>query len=114
MNYMKITEVKCKEMSAGEIAKKALTILNFDYDCECWRNNNITVKGRKFTGRKGVSDIIGFQRKTGKVLFAEVKAKGDKFSADQIELLTNIHNNGGLALQATQEGLIVVVKPFIK
>lgn len=106
--------MKFKELSAGEISKSALLILQHEYKGVVWRQNNVrAVRGRTFTGRKGVADIQGFQKETGKMILAEVKKIGDTFKKEQIELLTDLHNNGGIALWATQEGLKVVVKKFI-
>lgn len=107
------TVPKIKEMSAGEIRGKALKILD-EANIEVWIQNNITTKGRKFIGRKGVCDIIGYHRLTGLICMCEVKKIGDKFKPEQKEMLTKIHKAGGIALQAKQEGLKVIVKNYIE
>lgn len=97
------------------ITKIALSILKHEYKVEAWRQNNVrAVRGRTFVGRKGVSDLVGFTLDRGVMVMAEVKTLTDKFSTDQIELLTALHNAGGVALVAMQEDLKVVVKPFIQ
>ena len=75
-------------MTTGDITKHALRVLDL-MGFEAWRNNNLAVKGRKFIGKRGVSDIIGFDRLSGKGTFmlCEVKNEGDELSEDQIKLL---------------------------
>jgi|DEB0MinimDraft_12_1074336.scaffolds.fasta_scaffold00129_5 hypothetical protein len=55
---------------------------------------------RKSHERKGVADIIGFQKKTGVFLAIEIKFGKDKLSADQINFLTEVVKNGGIAIVA--------------
>lgn len=66
-----------------------------------WRNNNIAVKGRTFIGRRGVPDLIGYD-KSGKWVVAEVKTLNDKLRPEQIEFLTEIKERGGTSLLAVQ------------
>lgn len=68
-----------------------------------WINNNLAVKGRKFIGRRGVSDIIGIT-KDGRWVVAEVKTLNDTLSPDQITFLNDIKKAGGLAYTAVQVG----------
>lgn len=99
------------ELSASQItlsAKKELTLRGV----KVWRNNNLAVRGRKFIGEPGASDMIGYT-KQGLICAVEVKTIKDKFSKEQIEFLTELHNAGGIALYATQEGNHVVIKSFI-
>lgn len=58
-----------------------------------WRNNNLAVKGRKFIGRKGVPDIVGYD-KNGLAVYCEVKTGKDKLSEEQIEFLTHASGRG--------------------
>lgn len=109
---VKNKKLKIPEMSAGEIAKHALIILDKEYNIEAWRQNNLAVRGRKFIGKPGLSDCLGFHRLTGKIALCEIKTIGDVFSKDQIKLLTQVHEAGGVALIAIQEGLRVKVKYF--
>lgn len=97
-----------KELSKGDITKSALTELKLR-GVTCWAQNNLAVPGRKFIGRKGVSDIIGFVRNTGLFVVCEVKTINDDFSDDQKEFLTEVKNAGGIALVATQIGLQVAI-----
>lgn len=98
------------ELSASQItssAKKELTLRGV----KIWRNNNLAVKGRKFIGERGVPDLIGYKK--GLFVGCEIKKIGDKFKKEQIDFLTDLHNAGGIALYATQEGNRVVIKSFI-
>lgn len=97
-----------KELTKGEITKSALTELKLR-GVNCWAQNNLAVPGRKFIGRKGVSDIIGFVRNTGLFVVCEVKTINDTFSDEQKEFLTEVKNAGGIALVATQVTLQVAI-----
>lgn len=55
---------RLQELTKGAIRESALKELSYK-GYEVWRQNNIAVKGRKFIGRKGVSDIMGFNKRTG-------------------------------------------------
>lgn len=93
-----------KLLTKGEITKSALTELKLR-GVNAWMQNNLAVRGRKFIGRKGVSDIMGFHSRTGLIVACEVKTINDTFSDEQKEFLTEVKNAGGIALIATQVGL---------
>jgi VRR-NUC domain len=90
-----------------ESALKELTWRGYD----CWRQNNIAVRGRTFIGRRGVSDIIGIT-KDGRWVVTEVKTLNDTLSPDQITFLNDIKKAGGEAYIACQEGNRVVLKEW--
>lgn len=73
--------------------------------CDVWVNNNIPVRGRKFLGRVGSSDIIGIHKKTGMFVACEVKTKTDYFSLEQIEFLGIVRRAGGLSLVAYEDSV---------
>lgn len=100
-------------LSAGKIKSIALDILKYEYNGDVWLQNNIAVRGRKFIGRKGLGDIIGYEKTTGRMIVCEAKTVNDILSDAQKDLLTKVHNAGGIALLATQEGIKVVVKKYI-
>jgi hypothetical protein len=87
-----------------ESALKELRLRGYDV----WRQNNIPVRGRKFIGRKGVSDIIGLT-KDCRWVACEVKTLNDKLSDDQTKFLNDIKNSGGMAYLAIQQGSHVAV-----
>lgn len=88
-----------KPLTAGEIAKEVIKVMT-ERGFSCWRNNNIAVPGRKFIGRKGVSDIAGFNKSTGLAMYVEVKAWGDKLSDDQVKFFSEVMLSGAVALVA--------------
>lgn len=110
---MKRVSEKLPELDKAHIRKTALEILRAR-GFRAWPQNNVrAVKGRSFVGQKGVSDIIGWQNATGLTCFTEVKTINDKLSDHQIELLSALHQSGGIALVATQSGTGVILIPFI-
>lgn len=70
--------------------------------CKVWRQNNLAVVGRRFTGLYGVPDLIGFHLKTGVFVGCEVKAHGDKLSDYQKLFLSELLLAGGFALLAIE------------
>lgn len=88
-----------KPLTAGEIAKGVIKVMT-ERGFSCWRNNNIAVPGRKFIGRKGVSDIAGFNKSTGLALYVEVKAHGDIIREEQQDFLMEVAESGGLSFVA--------------
>lgn len=68
---------------------------------DVWINNNLSVKGRKFIGRRGVSDVIGIT-KDGRWVACEIKTLNDRLSPDQIDFLNDVKKAGGEAYVACQ------------
>lgn len=96
-----------KNLTASDLTKSALKELSYR-GFEVWRNNNVrAVAGRTFTGKKGIGDIIGFNKRTGIFLTAEVKAGKDKLSQEQADFLLSVQKAGGIALviHETSNGL---------
>jgi hypothetical protein len=87
-------------MTTSEITKRALKELDLR-GVEAWRNNNLAVRGRTFVGRKGVPDIIGFNRNTGVFVLCEVKNLGDTMKEDQIKLFNEAYRAGCITIIAT-------------
>lgn len=52
------------------------------------------------TGLKGVSDIIGFNLKTGKWIAIEIKINKDTVSPEQTTFINLINTSGGIAFEA--------------
>ena len=76
-----------KHYTASELTKFAISELSV-LGCTVWRANNIAIPGRKFIGKKGMSDIIGYD-KSGVSVWCEVKTINDKISEHQIDFLTD-------------------------
>lgn len=95
---------KDKTMTKGEIRAEAISELKrrgFD----CWVQNNFSTRGRKFIGRLGVSDIIGYSLNSGaaSMLACEVKTVNDYLTPEQKEFLKQLQKAGGFSLIATED-----------
>jgi hypothetical protein len=101
-------------METSKLTKLALEELD-RRNIEAWRQNNLRVPGRTFYGRRGVSDLLGFNRSTGIMVLCEVKNEGDKLSQDQVDLLNIAFKAGAITLIATVDKkgdfLLVHYKP---
>lgn len=79
---------------------KALSLKGY----HVWRQNNGGVYDpvkkvfRRNSSTPGVSDIIGFHKKTGVFVAVEIKAGKDKLSAYQERFLADIKKAGGFAM----------------
>lgn len=87
--------------TASELTKMMIDYLG-SRGMEVWRNNNLAVKGRAFIGRKGVPDIIGYDRKHGQFVGCEIKKLGDRISREQFTFLTQLGLAGGASMLCSQ------------
>ena len=87
--------------TASELTKMMIDYLG-ERGMEVWRNNNLAVKGRAFIGRKGVPDIIGYDRKHGQFVGCEIKKLGDRISPEQFTFLTQLGLAGGASMLCSQ------------
>jgi len=97
--------------TASELTKMMLDYLK-DNGNEVWRNNNLAVRGRAFIGRKGIPDIIGFNKKYGTFVACEIKAIGDRISPEQMLLIEELGNANGMAMVCQQfrdESIILTI-----
>lgn len=117
---------KTPSKGANQLTATILHFLNLN-DCVAWRNNTMgvfdqnlatknilclkqtnknTIRGalkksyRKSHERKGVSDIIGFEKKTGRFIAVEVKHGKDQLSIYQTDFLRQVKKGGGMAIVA--------------
>ncbi len=100
-----------KELTVSHITTAALQILESRF-CFVWRQNNLAVRGRTFTGLKGVPDIIGFQKFTGVAVYCEVKTVNDKMSQYQIDFMNKAKTSGCHCLIATDVNGEVTLKEW--
>lgn len=99
-----------KELTKSHI--RATAIKEMEYrGHSIWIQNNLAVKGRKFIGRRGQADCVGFT-KYGQFLACEIKTLNDRLSPDQITFLNDVKKAGGVAYIATQEGQQVVLREW--
>lgn len=90
-----------KELTKGEIRESAIKELTWRGNT-VWIQNNLAVKGRKFIGKRGQSDLIGFRNKDCVLVACEIKTLNDRLSPDQIKFLNDVKKAGGLAYIAQQ------------
>lgn len=105
------TPAEPKELTKAHIRQSALKELEWR-GIDAWRQNNIAVRRRTFIGRYGVSDIMGFCKRTGRIVAVEVKTVNDRLSDDQIDFLNDVKTAGGLAYVACQVGNRVILKEW--
>lgn len=101
-----------KERSAGEITKIAIEILTAR-GWYAWRQTNLTVRGRRGIVKKGVADILCFNKSNCLFGAAEVKTVGDTIRPEQHEFLSSVKKAGGMALIATERNGEVVLKEYL-
>lgn len=92
-----------KGISANALTKHALHILDLA-GFNVWRQNNAAVFDttkkvyRKNSSTPGISDIIGFHRKTAQFIACEIKAGKDKLSKEQEVFLSSVNKAGGIGM----------------
>lgn len=92
-----------KELTKGAIRESAITELTWR-GCTVWVQNNLAVRGRKFIGKRGQADVIGYRNKDAVMVVCEVKTINDRLSNDQIDFLNDVKKAGGAAYIACQDG----------
>lgn len=96
-SYSKSSARRTSE-SASDLTKSVIMIASL-HGCDVWRQNNHATKGRKFIGRLGVPDVLGFCKLTGIMIALEVKGEGDRLSPEQIEFLDAVNKAGGIGIE---------------
>lgn len=89
----------------NSLTMACVTYLNLSGFC-VWRNNNggvYSVKRGCFLKnayhKQGVSDIIGYHKKSGKAVYVEIKTGKDKLSIEQYDFLEQATNAGCYAFE---------------
>lgn len=100
-----------KELSKAHIRATAIKMLTWS-GFTVWVQNNLAVRGRKFIGKRGQADVMGFRNKDGVIVAVEIKTLNDRLSPDQITFLNDVKKAGGVAYIATQEGQQVVLREW--
>lgn len=94
------------ELTEHQIQNQILDYLK--YKGLFWRQNTGAVSFKSNTGRdrfirfgkKGISDILGCQKKNGQFTAIEIKRKGNSLTQYQEEFLKDVNRNGGLGMVA--------------
>lgn len=92
-----------KPLTKSQIRVSAITELTYR-GFTVWVQNNLAVPGRKFIGKRGQSDLIGYRNRDAVMCACEVKTLSDRLSTDQILFLNDVKKAGGIALIALQAG----------
>lgn len=90
-----------KELTAGEITKQALIMLE-ERGVRAYRQNNLTVRHRKGIVTPGIPDIQGRTRATGIANYIEVKKIGDTLKPAQIKFMIEAIEDNCICMVATQ------------
>jgi hypothetical protein len=94
--------IAIKQPTANELTKHTIKVLD-TCGFEVWRQNNGGVFDptkkvfRRNSATKGIPDVIGYHRKTGVFVCAEIKAGKDRLSEEQKLFLSNVIKAGGNA-----------------
>lgn len=110
---------KGKKNRANALTKSVLDYMTMQ-GFKVWRQNNIAafdakIKSyRKFTGLKGVADVIGYCKSTGVFVAVEVKAGKDTLSPEQKIFLADSKNAGCMSFCCVDNinALIYAVEDF--
>lgn len=100
---MRKDKVISPKLTANRLTKEALRIFDL-CGYEVWRQNNAAVYDdkkkvyRRGSAKKGVSDIIGYHRKTALFIAAEIKVGRDRLSPEQTSFLGGIIRSGGIGI----------------
>lgn len=102
---MKVITVKqdsIPKLTANVLTQQTLRVLGLK-GYFAWRNNNGGVYDptkkvfRANSTIKGVPDILGYCKKTGRFLCIEIKAGKDKLSREQAGFLLSVSDAGGIS-----------------
>jgi VRR-NUC domain len=90
-------------ISANVLTKHTIRILDLK-GFHVWRQNNGAVYDAKFNGYRkgsstpGISDVIGFHKRTGQFIACEIKAGKDTVSDDQQLFIDKVNRSGGIGM----------------
>ena len=104
-----ITKKREPKITANQLTRQALKVFDL-CGFNCWRQNNGGVYDpakkvfRRGSSTPGISDIIGYHRKTGQFLAVEVKVGRDKLSPYQERFLADVMKAGGMAIELRNVG----------
>ncbi len=96
--------IPAPKISANVLTKHALRVLDLK-GWNVWRQNNGGVYDptnqcfRANSSTPGISDIIGFHKRTGQFIACEIKVGKDTLSQEQILFLDRVRRAGGVAME---------------
>lgn len=95
---------KPKASPANALTKAVVALLAL-HGYHAWRQNNAAVYDptrqvfRAGSATPGISDVLGYCRRTGRFAAVEVKVGKDKLSPEQTEFLAGVRKAGGFACE---------------
>lgn len=98
------SRAKKKASPTNELTKAVVAMLTLE-GCFAWRQNNGAVydptRGafRANSSTPGISDVLGFEMTTCRLMAIEIKTGSDKLTKDQIRFLNRIRRAGGFACE---------------
>jgi hypothetical protein len=93
-----------KPSPTNELTKAVLALLALE-GCFVWRQNNGAVFDptrevfRSSSSTPGISDVLGFELRTCRLIAVEIKTGSDKLSPEQTAFLARIRKAGGFACE---------------
>ena len=97
---------KAKGTSPANALTKAVVQLLTLHGFHAWRQNNAAVYDptrqvfRAGSSTRGISDVLGYCKRTSRMAAVEVKVGSDKLSPEQAHFLAGIKAAGGFACEA--------------
>lgn len=102
---VKLTTKVKPPQKANDLTKSAIELLTLR-GFIVWRNNNGAVYDSKIQRfrknpqtKLGVPDIVGYEKKTGRAIYVEIKVGADKLSDEQRQFLLEAIANGCIAFE---------------
>ena len=97
-----------KPPSAANALTKAIIQLLTLHGFHAWRQNNAAVYDptrqvfRSGSSTRGISDVLGYHKRTSRMAAVEVKVGADKLSPEQTAFLAGVKAAGGFACEARE------------
>lgn len=98
------TTAPAKGTPTNALTKAIIQLLQL-HGFAAWRQNNAAVYDASFGGyragstTRGISDVLGYCLRTGRIAAVEVKTGKDKLSPEQTEFLAGVRKAGGFACE---------------
>lgn len=105
-------KLTASDLTKDQITQSALKELRAN-GARVRKVHNWGAKKRRHQIEAGWADIQGYSR-AGLAILCEVKTLKDKFSDEQIEILSDLDRKGGIALVAVQQGYQTKIIPWKK
>jgi hypothetical protein len=115
---MKSTK-QLKLTPANKLTKEAIRLLTMK-GFQVWRQNNggvfdpVKKVFRANSSTRGISDVIGFNKRTACFIACEIKVGKDILSSEQQQFLTDVERAGGIAVVVRDSNDLKKLNELIK